>query len=723
MLGVQEQQTENEHKLLDECSAVRTTAPLRDALYQMLAHFDLSGEATELLQAFPAVGDDTPIQQVICAVLDLVEPLGLQATPIDGPLPDLAEEAFPLLVLLPEGRGLFLPLKWQSGLSTAGNAATDEPAMEKLAELKIIEAFQVKPKPVDQPSKTFSFPRPAATPSRPKINLVRPKAADAALVSGFTLAQACLSALFPLLCMLAVDRYLPASDPLSLQTLAIGGVVAALCLIGFKTLRATYVNWLGRRFESSLSDLLFERILTLPLSGRQPFVGPLPLPLSTIARIREASGASLMLPLADALSLPVFLVALALLHPTAALVMGAAALLSLLTFAVLAMPFGRSSKRYLQTSGTETSLFEETLYALETIKLNQSEGLLRELWKEAGAKSIRPRRTFTWLVLWNRGTIELITYSALALQLLWGASFIMAGTLSLGAYFATFMLSAFCALALQRMADAYPSLHLANAAYKTLSPLLDLEVSSNPTPAQGTDLTAPLDLKLEQITFSYSSETSPVFTNLDLEIKQGEKVAILGKIGSGKTSLGRLLGAVYQPQNGTYTISNQNARDLNGEAIRTAIRVIGQDACLLQGTIRSNVTLGRAGYSDEDVQKALQVTGALDIVQSSPLGLDMLIEDHGRNLSSGQRQSIVMARAFLAPPPVLFLDEPTGNMDSRSERAFVHNLRQALHPDQTLILTTHRTMPLALVDRLIILGDGKVVAEGPKDAVIDLITG
>jgi ATP-binding cassette subfamily C protein LapB len=225
-------------------------------------------------------------------------------------------------------------------------------------------------------------------------------------------------------------------------------------------------------------------------------------------------------------------------------------------------------------------------------------------------------------------------------------------------------------------------------------------------------------VEFKDVSFQYPATETLALKNFTLAIKPGERVGIIGKIGSGKTTLGRLMARLYVPTQGTLLFDGVDIRQYHPSEIRRQVAFVAQDATLFYGSVRDNIVFGSPYVSDDLVVRAADLAGVTDFIKTNPAGFNLQVGEAGRALSSGQRQSVSLARAFLFDPLVVFLDEPSGSMDMASERALVERLGKAFRPDQTLIITTHRMAMLALVDRLVVIDNGSVVADGPRDDVI-----
>jgi ATP-binding cassette subfamily C protein LapB len=224
-------------------------------------------------------------------------------------------------------------------------------------------------------------------------------------------------------------------------------------------------------------------------------------------------------------------------------------------------------------------------------------------------------------------------------------------------------------------------------------------------------------IEFKSVKFVYPDQQLEALSDISFKINPGEKIGIIGRIGSGKTTIGRLMAGLYEPNEGSVLFDDTDLRQLDPAELRSRIGYVGQDNFLFFGSVRDNIRLGAPWVSDEAMVRAAAMSGALDFVKANPAGFDMQVGERGMSLSGGQRQAVVLARALLLDPPVLVFDEPTSQLDNLSERMFISRLKDKLE-GKTLILSTHRGSALDLVDRLIVVDSGRVVADGPKENVL-----
>jgi ATP-binding cassette subfamily C protein LapB len=228
------------------------------------------------------------------------------------------------------------------------------------------------------------------------------------------------------------------------------------------------------------------------------------------------------------------------------------------------------------------------------------------------------------------------------------------------------------------------------------------------------------EIEFRDVSFSYPNQSEPALKNVSFHIKAGEHVVIIGRTGSGKTTLQKLILGLYPPSEGAVRIDGIDLRQLDPADLRRNLGFVGQDATLFYGTLRENISIGAPYADDSAIVAAAELAGLSQFVNRHPQGFDMLIGERGESLSGGQRQEVAIARAVLMDPPLLLLDEPTSAMDFSTEHQFKLRLkRHAAH--KTMIIVTHRTSLIELADRIIVMDDGCIVADGPREQVVEAL--
>jgi ATP-binding cassette subfamily C protein LapB len=298
-----------------------------------------------------------------------------------------------------------------------------------------------------------------------------------------------------------------------------------------------------------------------------------------------------------------------------------------------------------------------------------------------------------------------------------GVYLIGEGEITLGALIASSILTGRALAPLSSIAALLTRLQQSRVALKSLDELMKAprERDDDKTFLHRPNLNGELEFK--NVSFSYPGQQSVALDKLNIKIEPGERVGVLGRIGSGKSTLARLVLGLYEPNEGSVLADGTDIRQIDPADLRRNVGYVSQDNYLFFGTVRENISFAAPHVGDESVLRAARIAGVSDFLRGHPLGFDMQVGERGMGLSGGQRQSIVIARALLMDPQVLLFDEPTSSMDNSSETAFKERLEEIL-PGKTLVLVTHRGSLLSLVDRLIILDQGRVVADGTRDKVL-----
>jgi ATP-binding cassette subfamily C protein LapB len=301
-----------------------------------------------------------------------------------------------------------------------------------------------------------------------------------------------------------------------------------------------------------------------------------------------------------------------------------------------------------------------------------------------------------------------------------GVYLIAEGELTLGGLIACTMLASRALAPISQVAGLLTQYHNAATALKSLDTILEQPVER---PADSNFVTRQHfngDIEFKNVSFTYPNQDISALRDVSLKIHAGEHLAILGRVGSGKTTLQKLILGLYQPTEGAVLVDGIDLRQLDPSELRRNIGYVPQDITLFYGTLRDNLTISSPTADDAAVLNAAEVGGILEYVNLHPKGFDMAVGERGESLSGGQRQAVALARAAINEPPILLMDEPTGSMDHSSEEGVKHRLR-SFAAGKTMIIVTHRTSLLDLVDRIIVVDAGKIVADGPKTQVVEAL--
>jgi ATP-binding cassette subfamily C protein LapB len=313
-------------------------------------------------------------------------------------------------------------------------------------------------------------------------------------------------------------------------------------------------------------------------------------------------------------------------------------------------------------------------------------------------------------------TIQMTTVGVV----IYGVHLISLGDITMGALVASTMLTGRALAPLGAIAGMLTRLQQSRVALKSLDILMKSPVERG---ADKTFLHRPRlsgEIEFKKISFSYPNQEPLALDEVSFKIKPGEKIGILGRIGSGKSTIARLLLGLYDPAAGSVLMDGTDLRQIDPADLRRNIGYVSQDNYLFFGSVRDNISFGSPHVDDQTILRAAAVAGVTDFLRTHPHGFDLQVGERGMALSGGQRQAVVIARALLLDPPIILLDEPTSGMDNSTESNFKTRLGKAM-AGKTLLLVTHRSSLLSLVDRLIIMDNGKIVADGKKEEVLEAL--
>jgi len=364
----------------------------------------------------------------------------------------------------------------------------------------------------------------------------------------------------------------------------------------------------------------------------------------------------------------------------------------------------------------------ESLTGLETLKAMGAEGRMRRRWEDyVGLTATSAMQT---RVL-SQGGVNFAQFVAQATSVavvVFGVFLIKEGEMTVGALIACVMLSARALAPVVQVAQLLTRFHRSMSALRSLNAIMEAPVERPGSTKflHRPDLTGQVAFK--EVQFAYPAQPIAALAGVSFEISAGERVGIIGRVGSGKTTIAKLILGLFDPTDGAVLLDGTDIRQIDPVDLRRNIGYVPQDVFLFRASVRENITMAAPHTDDAAVLRAARLAGVDDFVSQHPAGYDMPIGERGEGLSGGQRQAVAIARALLQEPKLIMLDESTSSMDTRGEAAFKTRLAEIL-PGRTLILITHRASLLSMVDRLIVLDRGRVVADGPRQEVIDALAG
>jgi ATP-binding cassette subfamily C protein LapB len=362
----------------------------------------------------------------------------------------------------------------------------------------------------------------------------------------------------------------------------------------------------------------------------------------------------------------------------------------------------------------------ESLVGLDTIKGMGAEGVMQRRWEKTAAflanTGVKLRLLSSASLNVTQWVQQLVNVSVI----ITGVYLIARGDLTMGGLIASTMLSGRVMAPLGQIAGLMTQYHNATTALASLEEIMAKPVER---PADSNFLSRPKfkgEIEFRHVSFEYPGGGIPALHDVSFKINAGEHVAIMGRIGSGKSTLQKLAMGFYQPTDGAVLIDGVDLRQLDPAELRQQVGFVPQEATLFYGTLRENLVLGHQQADDEAVLRAAEFARLSEFVNKHPQGFDMLVGERGESLSGGQRKAVAMARAIIHNPPILLLDEPTGSMDHSTE-VWVKQQLKEFSKGRTMMVVTHRTSLLEMADRIIVVDSGKIVADGPREQVIDAL--
>lgn len=527
-----------------------------------------------------------------------------------------------------------------------------------------------------------------------------------------------LALALPLFSMNVYDRVIPNRAQSTLWVLATGVLIAFALDYALRRARTTVLDQVGRDLDLKLSQKIYAKVLSAPLATRKGHTGTLVAKVSDFAIVRDFFASTTIVLIVDLGFLVLFVALIAYIAGWLAVVPLAAILIMVVLGLRLQRKVTDAALEAQADRGLQQTLLVESISGIETLKSIAGEGVMLGRWRrlsELSAQSQTRLKDINSSAIGLASTFQQCSNIALIVG---GYYLFDAGKITMGAIIAIVMLSSRSLAPAAQFAFLLTRGKQAEQALDTIQQLWDEPDERRMGSASMTPEVRSATIRLDNLEFSYPEAAVPSLAGIDLTIRPGERVAIIGRVASGKSTLGRVLCGLYEPTGGAMHVDGIDSRQYRPQDLRAAFRFVGQDAGLFSGTIKDNLALGAGAVTDEQLIASLRHVGADMFLSRDAGGFDRAVGESGVRLSGGQRAFLALARAFVSPARLLFLDEPTGAMDSQTEKLFVDRLSQSLTAGQTLLIATHRPALFALCDRLIVLDNGRIVADGPREQVI-----
>lgn len=517
------------------------------------------------------------------------------------------------------------------------------------------------------------------------------------------------------------DRVVPNQAFVTLWSLAIGVVVAMVFEAIARYVRAHLLDVAGKKADLVLGTLLFRQALSIQMEHKPASSGSFANQLREFESVRDFATSATLAAISD---LPFILLFVGVIFVIGGPLGWIPLLLIPLILGIsilIQWPLARTMKENLRESSLKQGVLIESVEGLETLKAVGGEAYMQRRWENFSALAASTSMKSRELTSMATGTVAFFQQIQTVVLIVVGVYVIDAGDLTMGALIATVMLAGRATAPLGQVVGLAVRFQQAKAALQSLNGLMALPVDRDSKREYLAKPSIKGQLTLKDIGFAYPAPpmqpNPPVLQGINLSIAAGERVAILGRIGSGKSTLLRVMARLYSPVSGQMFSSGLDVNQIDPADWRKAVGYVGQEARLFYGSLRENVMMGRPEASADEFLRVLRLSGLDQVAARHPQGINLPIGEMGEGLSGGQRQLVSLARSLLARPDLLLLDEPTSAMDTQTEAQFLQHLQRATQ-GQTLVVVTHRPSLLALVQRIVVVEDGKIVADGPKDSVL-----
>lgn len=519
------------------------------------------------------------------------------------------------------------------------------------------------------------------------------------------------------------DRVIPAESYPTLYVLFSGVMIAIIFGFIMRKLRTRITDLLGKRADLRISDRVFGHALRIKNAVRPKSTGTFISQIRELDSIREMLTSTTVTAFADIPFFLLFCVVFWYLAGSLVLIPIFAVILMVIPGLLVQKKLRKFANEAMRESSLRNAMLVEAIQGNEDIKTLQAEQRFQHQWNNYNAVSadvnLRLRSLVSYLTSWTQS----IQTAAFVVIVLFGAPMVMEGDLTTGSLIAASILGGRMIGPMAGLTQVLSRWQQAKVALKGINQLMELPVDNPDGEKRVHKSVIAGNYKIQKASFFYGEENPvPALQVKSLEIKAGEKIAILGRNGAGKSTLLQVLSGMLEPKNGVVSLDDVSMSHIDPADVRRDVGFMSQNSCLFHGSIRENLMLGAPMATDEDLLKVLNMTGAAEFVRKIPTGLDYVIAEGGIGLSGGQRQSLLLARTLLRNPYIVLLDEPTASLDDVTEKYLLKSLSSWMK-GKTMIVATHKMSIVNMVDRIIVIDNGQIVLDDPKDVAIAKLSG
>ncbi|WP_052536117.1 type I secretion system permease/ATPase [Bradyrhizobium sp. ORS 375] len=693
--------------------------PLGDSLLYLAAHHGRALSRSALLSGLPLDSGVLSIGLYERAA----RRAGLEAQLVERKLTEIPALVLPCVLMCHDGTTrILLAIDHAAGRASMLDPSRGEtPALERIDAVTAAYAgfaYLVRPAAI-------ADPRVEATGEVPKRHwfwsVVRRFGANYAHVALAAFIVNILALAAPLFTMSVYDRVIPNGAVPSLVALGIGLALAIAFDFLLKVVRSRIIDMTGKKIDVVLAADIFEHVMALKMDKRPASVGILANQLRDFDSVREFFTSGTVVSATDMLFAVVFIALLF-------VIAGPIAWIPLLMLPVMITvglliqrPLDRAMRQMQAQSSARHGVLVESLNGMETVRAVAGESRVQTMWERSVAATARSSEDVQFWASMAMTAASVASQLCSLLLVVVGVFLIMDGKLSVGALVAANMLSGRVLGPIAGIAGVMTRFTQTTSALRSIDRLMSLERERPPEKIYVARQIEKGGITFRNVSFSYPGSQAKALDNVSFAIKPGERIGIIGRVGSGKTTVGRLATAFYPPAEGSILIDGIDIAQYDPADLRAGVGFVLQDTDLFYGKLRDNITLGCPAATDAEVLEAARLAGVESFIAGHPQGYEMMIAEGGRSLSGGQKQAIGLARVLIRKPRVLYLDEPTAHFDMRSEAEFLERLKGLAKGEMTIIVSTHRPSLLALVDRILVFDAGRLVADGPTAQIMTML--
>ena len=631
---------------------------------------------------------------------------------------DITKLALPSVLILAKNRAcVLIDYDLESGIATTImpgiSLGQTQITIERLEEEYLGEAIIIKPEynyknridndiVIDSPQSWFW-----GTMKR-NISIYKQVAIISLFINLFILAT-------PLFTMNVYDRVLPNNAMETLWALFIGISIIMVFDFIMKMVRSYFLGIAGKRADTVISNKIFSHLLNIKMNAKPASTGQFVSRLQSYESVREFFTSATIAAIVDLPFVIIFIMVIFFIGGPLGYITLAIVFILITTSWYMQKPLKKIVEQSVKEEQLKQTTLIEAVTGLEIIKSIRAQNRMKTHWDKSISKTVHYAEQGQFLSHSINYFTAFMSQFSNILIVAAGVYLASAGELTMGGIIAAMMLNGRVIAPVSQIVGMIIRYDRTMLSLKNLDEIMQMPVEKE----DRNYISRPNlkgDIELKDLEFTYSEKKYKILKDINITIKDGEKVAILGKIGSGKSTLLKLIMNLYEPDNGSVLIDGVDTRQIDPVDLRKSMGIVPQEPFLFMGSIKDNITIGEQFVTDEELLKVSRIAGLHEFLDKHEAGFDLIVGERGEGLSGGERQSVTLARALISNPNIIMLDEPTNAMDKQAETAFINKLEEIIK-DKTLVLVTHKTSLLKLVDRVIILENGKVVADGTKEEI------